>query len=294
MKIEKLNEAKVNDFLDYCKKVRGEVDDSFLDDEELKKFQVNELNPTYLLHNDVSQVIGAISLIINEKENSGRFRIFHAISQQIEDYESLFQAIKKQCNMMKRFYIFIPVEKSKIIHTFKSMNFEVERYAYLLERDDIEINEPLFPKGFVLRSLKYDHDEQDFCHVRNESFKNLIGFEEMTPEMVRQMSTWNDHIDGGILLLYHQNRPVGTVRIGKERNNNEYYTHIGSLAVIPEYQGKGLGRNLLRAALKFGRSKNMPKAMLSVNSENEKAVHLYLQEGFHKVQGYVCLDYRKF
>ncbi|USK39612.1 GNAT family N-acetyltransferase [Cytobacillus firmus] len=67
--------------------------------------------------------------------------------------------------------------------------------------------------------------------------------------------------------------------------------NIGSLALIPEYQGKGLGRMLLRKALQFGFDQSYKHIYLSVNGANEQAKSLYLQEGFKEAEGFVCYSY---
>ena len=67
--------------------------------------------------------------------------------------------------------------------------------------------------------------------------------------------------------------------------------NIGPLAIIPEYQGKGLGRILLRTILNFAKDKNYKRTILCVNAENERAKALYIQEGFKQVEGVVCYKY---
>ncbi|HQJ24170.1 MAG TPA: N-acetyltransferase, partial [Bacillota bacterium] len=62
---------------------------------------------------------------------------------------------------------------------------------------------------------------------------------------------------------------------------------IGPLAVLPGYQGKGLGRALLRAILAYA-GERRTDAVLSVDSTNESALRLYSEEGFKKVKGFAC------
>lgn len=68
--------------------------------------------------------------------------------------------------------------------------------------------------------------------------------------------------------------------------------NIGPIAIIPEYQGKGLGRNLLRAVLHVSKDKSYQRAILCVNADNERAKSLYLQEGFHQVEAVACYQYQ--
>lgn len=67
--------------------------------------------------------------------------------------------------------------------------------------------------------------------------------------------------------------------------------NIGPLAILPAYQGKGLGRQLLRAALDFAQKKKYKKAMLCVNADNERAKKLYLKEAFVQIEGVVAYEY---
>lgn len=54
------------------------------------------------------------------------------------------------------------------------------------------------------------------------------------------------------------------------------------LGVAPEKQGHGLGRTLLLAGLEEMRRRGVRVAFLYVESDNEAAMHLYRQAGFHR------------
>lgn len=88
--------------------------------------------------------------------------------------------------------------------------------------------------------------------------------------------------------MFHKEKPIGVVRTGKEYFSDAYYATVNSLAVIPEYQGRGLGRHLLRACLTRGREEGLEKGFLCVNAENDGAAKLYEQEGFYKTESFVC------
>lgn len=53
----------------------------------------------------------------------------------------------------------------------------------------------------------------------------------------------------------------------------------------------GLARNLLRAAISFGKSKGLPRASLEVDVANKNALGLYTNEGFEKFYGQACYLY---
>nr|WP_281269479.1 GNAT family N-acetyltransferase [Fontibacillus phaseoli] len=98
------------------------------------------------------------------------------------------------------------------------------------------------------------------------------------------MAARDDALEGGMLVLYHGGRPVGIVRGTRDKYEGAPIMNIGPLALIPEYQGRGLGRMLLRAALSFAVEQGYAQAILCVNAENERAKGLYLQEGFSQVE----------
>jgi mycothiol synthase len=126
--------------------------------------------------------------------------------------------------------------------------------------------------------------------VRNAAFATLKGSETpITTEMAEQSAT--DALEGGALLLCRGTEPVGIVKVGEDDFDGETVAEIGPLALLPDWQGRGLGRQLLRAALCFAQESGYGQAGLCVNAENERAASLYLQEGFKKAETVICFRY---
>lgn len=295
MNIEILKEPRINDFINFCKKHRSNLDDSFLYDEDLEKFQPGNENPAYMVTNDNGDIIGAVSLIVDDyhkRGKKGRFRIMHAESCEKDDYALMLNAILTHTESLNKIFLFIKEENNKTAEILQELNFNIERYAVLLQREALDITPAFFPEGYSLKTFKPGEDENAWCEVRNAAFANLAGSETpMTPDMVSKMLGSNNNLDGGMLILYHKDNPVGVIRASKEFENGETYTFIGPLAVKPEYQHIGLGKNLLRAALNYGKSQGMPKAMLTANADNIHALDLYFKEGFKKIECVVCYNY---
>lgn len=80
-------------------------------------------------------------------------------------------------------------------------------------------------------------------------------------------------IDGYIRLRTGQTPPAGSASD----------TEIATLYVQPRHQGKGIGLQLLRAALEQGQARNLARPWLAVNSENTGAIAFYLRHGFTPV-----------
>ncbi|TGB03568.1 GNAT family N-acetyltransferase [Halobacillus salinus] len=295
MNIEYLTEARYKDFIDFCKKHRNELDDSFLYDEDLADFQADEENPTYIVLDENSRIIAAVSLLQDsyyKRGKKGRFRIFHSVEPNIEIYEQMLHSIKSHTKDIEDIFVFIHEDNIVVRDIFHSMQFDIERYSYFLAREALDVTVPDLPDDFYFGTFTFNKDEEDYLYVRNAGFATLKGSETpRTLEEIKGMENDEEYLEGGIFLLYHGEKPVGIVRSSKDVHNNEDVLDIGPLALIPEYQGKGLGRQLLRKALEFGKSKGLPKAVLCVNADNEQAVHLYTKEGFEKEESLVCYHY---
>jgi ribosomal protein S18 acetylase RimI-like enzyme len=122
--------------------------------------------------------------------------------------------------------------------------------------------------------------------------KNIGGLartsEEITKDYIENFS--QKSIDAGIQFLVESisdNRIVGEIHCYKL--GPEVFNHVlGELtiAVHPDYQGKGLGKLLFKALL--GKVKEERKDILRVEliarESNEKAIHFYQSLGF-KVEG---------
>ncbi|MBE4910675.1 GNAT family N-acetyltransferase [Bacillus luteolus] len=295
MKIEALGSERIADFVAYCKKHKHEVDESFLYDDDLRDFKPDEENPTYIVVNSENNIIATVSLIVDEYNKRGkkaRFRIFHSEINDLEIYQRLMEAIIKHTEGLEKVFIFVPMINENLEECIKGLNFSVERYSYLLVREDLDVPEIGLQEGYELRSFEEGKDENIWCEVRNASFATLKGSETpVTPEMVSKMLASDEYIKGGLMILFHGNMPVGVIRGSDDEFEDAPIMNIGPIAVIPEYQGNGLGRTLLRAMLRFAKEKSYKRTYLCVNADNERAKALYLQEGFQQVEAVTCYHY---
>jgi ribosomal protein S18 acetylase RimI-like enzyme len=71
-----------------------------------------------------------------------------------------------------------------------------------------------------------------------------------------------------------QSRIIGFVSASKDKDCN----HIRALYILPDYQGKGIGKQLMQTAL--GWLGNNLKISLDVVTYNEKAINFYRKFGF--------------
>lgn len=295
MRVEALRNERIADFVEYCKKHRRELDDSYLYDEDLSEFKPDNDNPTYIALDEQGNIIAAASLLSNDymkKGKKARFRIFHSELEDMELMNELLQAVLKQTEGLDNIFLFVQLSNKKLMREMESLDFGIERYAFFLVRKDLPVPELNLPQDYEIKPFIPGKDEETWCKVRNASFATLKGSETpVSPDMIAKMVSEEDYIDSGMMILYHKGNPVGVVRGAKDELEGEPVMNIGPLAIIPEYQGKGLGRCLLRAAMGFAKDKGYKKTVLSVNAENERAKALYIQEGFEEADAVVCYKY---
>lgn len=295
MRVEALTNDRLADFVDYCKRHKAEVDESYLYDEDLRNFKPDEENPTYIAVDENGKVVAAASLIINDymrRGKKGRFRIFHTEIDDMASMRELLKAILSHTEGLNMISLFIPIVNRKLIEVMEKLDFYIERYSFLLVREDMEVSDISLLKGYEIRPFRSGIDEESWCQIRNTSFAKLLGNETpITPKMVEEMRLSDDYIDGGMMILYHGETPVGVIRGSKDEYEDQPIMNIGPVAVNPEYQGRGLGRSLLRAVLAFAREKGYKRTVLAVNAENERAKTLYIQEGFRQVEAVVSYKY---
>lgn len=60
----------------------------------------------------------------------------------------------------------------------------------------------------------------------------------------------------------------------------ESVAFITSISVVKDYQGQGIGNKLLNKIIDLAKNKKIKKIRLEVNSENDKALNFYLNNGF--------------
>ncbi len=289
MRVEPLTQSRIPDFLAYCARYGPEHDESYLPGDG---FAVDPENPTFLMLDDGETLVGVASLMLDEAYRAakkGRFRILHALVPSAQGYEALLAAILPSARPVDEVYLFIAENRQPTVGgILEGLGFGIERYSWYLKRRTVGMPEAAFPPGFSLRPVRRGIDEAAWAGVVNAAFADLKGHLESTAERVRAMYDEPGHHDEGMLALWHGPEMVGTVRVAEEATEGVTEAFVGALAVLPAYQHRGLGRNLLRAAAALGRGWGLERVGLSVNAENERAAELYFREGFEKVELYVC------
>lgn len=289
-----INESNREAYIQYCRKHRYDHDESDLYEEDLLAFDPNpEVQPTFGLLAKSGQWIGMISIRIlpyMAHKKRGRVAIFHSEYTLLETYSALLEAVLPFVSHTDHLFCFLPEKLEEVSRIIKNLHFSLDRYVWVLVREDLDIEPAVFPQGYSLSAYRGVEDAADWCLVRNDAFQTLRGSETpMDPAGVIKMTEEASHLEGGMLILRdEEQRPVGVIRVAKEIEEGIEYAFIGPVAVKESHQGRGLGRMLLRAGLQFGLSQEIDHAMLCVNADNARAADLYLSEGFEKNVVMIC------
>jgi mycothiol synthase len=138
---------------------------------------------------------------------------------------------------------------------------------------------PQTPIGYSLRSYRPGEDAALLTELYNKTFLDHVTTQQGTVEETRSIER-TPAFDPE-LTVFLESDPgiaVGYARTTVRHEAKDAWIDI--LGVLPEYQGRGLGRFLLLRCM-FMLAQTRPKAIrLTVEATNEKAFALYESEGF--------------
>ncbi len=289
MRVEKLQEKYLEGFKNYCRTYGAVHDDSFLYEEDIIELAVSDDNPTFLLLEE-DRIIGVLSLLLDEyylRDSKSRLLIYHCIQTDPKHYKALMEfvlmdsAVAKQKDVRK-LEMFIPDELTDTIDILDVIGFKYYRTSFIMIRKNEEKVRANWSEEYQLKPFFKGQDEDVYANVRNIAFENLAGSAvPMTKDMVIKQAEDNYLLEDGMQVLWYQkHNPVGVIRVISETDETGNYSFIAPIAIVPEHQRKGLGRELLKAGIEIGQKNGYDDCMLVVNAENEQALSLYKKTAF--------------
>jgi mycothiol synthase len=150
---------------------------------------------------------------------------------------------------------------------------------------DRPVPPPVFPDGVVARSFDRSRDVTTLAPLVNAAFATHPTPMVMEEEMVRASLDDPNVLDDDAILLEDSatGETIGFCLADLHRVDGRITStdgEIGMVGVRPDRQGRGLGRQLLRAGVAYLREAGLPNVSLAVNGRNEGALGLYESEGF--------------
>ncbi len=139
-----------------------------------------------------------------------------------------------------------------------------------------------------------DERYNDFFHVGVRNFPHSFW---ITPEehLLNPFSCALTDDSTVLAFIDQAGEMLGTVAVQRVLNRTRR-AHVGwiyRMFVDPQHWGKGVGKELLGAAIRTAREMKITSLLLSVSSENERARTLYVAQGFECMgieKNSVCVD----
>lgn len=177
--------------------------------------------------------------------------------------------------------IFKPISRagffgSRVIIVVKSRLFQVPHVVYMRLDGFEKLDETPVFKDYSIRTYR-EGDEVTWTMMVKRSFKRLF------PGDVREIYESRDFDPNGFFFLIYHGEAVGTVYAKQMQDGNSKVGCVSALCVVPEHQGKKLGRLLLLHSLHYFKSKGLQSAYLDVDEFNEPAIKTYRSAGFRFV-----------
>ncbi|MCJ8014859.1 GNAT family N-acetyltransferase [Paenibacillus sp. KQZ6P-2] len=117
----------------------------------------------------------------------------------------------------------------------------------------------------------------------NEGFKGYAMDMTMSVDAFVKRNSDNQLSMEASIALCDNGKPVGFVMSGFRTVDGRLTAWNGGTGIIPEYRGKGHGKELIGAALDLYNEKGAEIALLEALSENEPAIKLYSKMGYQLI-----------
>ena len=171
---------------------------------------------------------------------------------------------------------------------------EATRFAYhstVWDLDlppDAQTQPPSWPDGYESRPFDRTRDIDEWVSVFNAAFADHPTPLQLDAKRIEAGLSDPDNHDGDIVLVTKSatGEIVGFCNCDTNRRDGKVgdQAELWSIGVRPDLQGRGLGRQLVRAGVANVRSLGIRNVSLSVNGRNEGALALYESEGFVRVR----------
>ena len=135
-----------------------------------------------------------------------------------------------------------------------------------------------------VRPFQKGVDEHIYVKVFNASFSDYDDMRGVTLEEARTLANAPSFNLDGLLFGEWDEQTAGMVQAHVDKNREEKKGFVQNLAVLPEYRGRGIGRELLKTAVAVLKDRGMKVASAWAQTDRLVCTHLYETLGFRRVR----------
>lgn len=281
--------ALVDPFREYARVHGPEHDESYTLSEELVRFDP-AAEPAVLSFAANGAIVGAGSVMVDgfSTEGAARFRILHAADPRA--YPLMLERLLPQLpDGIARAFVFLPENAGGIEDVLAGAGFGVSRRATILVHESPgHVAVPPAPDGVVLSPAGPEVAELA-ANLINTVFHGQPGHYDMSAERAAEILGRRRIVSEGTLVAWRDGALAGLV-ITAEDPDELAYAEIETLGVMPDEQGRGIGKALLCSAVAAAARMNHTHVTLSTGEDNRRALGLYLKVGFRVEEVRVCWE----
>ncbi len=176
----------------------------------------------------------------------------------------------------------VPHTQTSAAHFLRQQQFFIEHEEWQMELSNLQAH-PLRPTSHLLRPLS----SIQFCKLYDNSFSQTAWYQPFTTIEVLSIRHENDQLryfevnETATSTSSSGRRSVQAVGFVWLRYPTAKTAEIEPIGIIKNEQGKGYGRLLLQQVLYQLQQQGIQQVHLGVWANNQIAIHLYHQFGFH-------------
>lgn len=156
-------------------------------------------------------------------------------------------------------------------------------WQFVLPADRI-VPAPAFPADVMVRAVRPGDDDDRYVELINRAFEDHPSPLSWPGDYIREVHARPEFDPASVLVVTVASDPdqmVGFCRtLELPGDDGRRRGEIGVIGLLPDWRGRGLGRQLLRWGVARLRSLGLDQVELTVEARNERALELYRREGF--------------
>ena len=137
------------------------------------------------------------------------------------------------------------------------------------------------------RTIDFEKDKELIIKFRKDSYVVSFGSEEGFCDELTYINRIKERVKKfpeGQVIIEKDNLPIGQMELQIREFDGKEIGYVNLFYLIPEYRGKGLGKDLIRYAEDFFRKSNVTEYHLRVSPTNERAIRFYNNSGMVKLR----------